>query len=64
MKKTEKRNYEAPALTVVHYKTERGYFGSGVTAVYLSLLTSGEGGNQALESRIDNNATWGDGSWY
>ena len=32
MKEKEKKNYEAPALTVVKFKTERGYALSGVGA--------------------------------
>ncbi len=66
METKEKKNYEAPTLTVVEVQAERGYATSGVlSAVFLSLLTSGEGGSQSLEARNnDNNYTWGDGSWY
>ena len=59
MEKKEKRIYETPRLTTVTFRAERGYATSGLTAVYLSLITSGAGGSQSLESRIDNNATWG-----
>ena len=32
MEKKEKKNYEVPGLTVVTFKTERGYAGSDDTA--------------------------------
>lgn len=67
MEKKEKRIYETPRLTTVTFRAERGYATSGLTAVYLSLITSGAGGSQSLESRESTGTYWGGGSsesWF
>ena len=49
----EKKAYEAPALTVVTFKTERGYAASGdlTKALGLYSLTTYGTGDQNLEDR-------------
>lgn len=67
MKKKEKRIYEAPQLTTVTFKAERGYAESGaLTSFYIALgasYASESGVSNGLESRTDG-GNWGDGSWY
>lgn len=55
MEKENKKQYEAPHLTVVEFKTEQGFAGSGLTATRSSYGNDdgqGEGGN--------NNQSWFD----
>lgn len=55
MKKVEKKPYEAPQLTVVSFKAERGYADSSksrfISLVALSSLSSGSINNQFLDDR-------------
>ena len=55
-KETEKRTYEAPRLTVVAFKAERGYTASGMLGLGLEHQ---EEGCQTLEER-GQATTW---SW-
>ena len=57
---TEKRPYEAPQLTVVTFKAERGYIVSNVAVLLaLSSANTGEPGvSQSLESR-EAGGNWG-----
>lgn len=68
MEKKVKKNYESPQLTVVTFRTERGYAESGVTRDgFLGLTLSGQNGYESLESRTDNGSYWGGGdseSWF
>ena len=53
----KKKTYEAPELTVVTFKTEKGYATSGEP------LGLSEGhGKKSIEDRQDG-GNWGDGSW-
>lgn len=63
MKETkDKRFYEAPQLTVVTFKTERGY---ALSNGELSLFSSNpEYGNEDLEDRQDGGNWGGDGGWF
>ena len=67
MEKKVKKNYESPQLTVVTFRTERGYAASEVHDGFLSLIYMGEDGSENLESRTDNGSYWGGGdseSWF
>lgn len=66
MEKKVKKNYESPQLTVVTFRTERGYAESGVTRDgFLGLIYMGEDGSENLESRTDNGSYWGGSdSWF
>ena len=55
-KETEKRTYEAPRLTVVSFKAERGYAASGMLGLGLEHQDEG---SQTLEER-GQATTW---SW-
>lgn len=50
-----RRSYEVPGLTVVTFKTERGFAGSGDRTLG---LFSSAGGDNALEERQSSSATW------
>jgi len=54
----EKKLYEAPALTTVTFKTERGYASSLTSALTLGLLAEATRGDQSIESRTTGNS-WG-----
>lgn len=61
---TEKRPYEAPQLTVVTFRTERGYAGSELLrTLALSFAIAEQGnGSQLLESR-EAGGSWGGNDW-
>lgn len=69
MKRKTKKNYEAPQLTVVSFKAERGYASSGgpdpVEHTFLLGLFDSEGGDRSVESRNEN-GYWGndEGTWF
>ena len=50
----EKKQYEAPQLTVVTVKTEKGYAASGVTAT----RDGYSGGSDAVDDEEGNNQSW------
>ena len=62
MEKKMKQLYQAPELTVVAFQAERGYSVSNTG--FLGLVNEGTEGNENLEARTDNGATWGDGRWF
>lgn len=53
MEKTNKKQYEAPHLTVVEFKTEQGFAASGVTAT-----RSSYGDNDGSGIEDNNNQSW------
>lgn len=56
----EKRPYEAPALTVVSFKMEKGFAGSGGLLDYLLVNDSWGGGGQGSVSDYNvTNDAWG-----
>ena len=56
----EKRPYEAPALTVVSFKTEKGFAGSGGLLDYFLVNDSWGGGGQGSVSDYNvTNDAWG-----
>lgn len=62
MKENEKRHYEAPELTVVTFKAERGYAGSGDDKRLMQsiVLSSALAGNDS--QRLDDRGSiesWG-----
>ena len=59
-KKEDKKIYEAPLLTVVNFKAERGYASSGLLAF---LGFGDEYGDQTLEDRQDG-GNWGGDEGY
>lgn len=61
----KKQVYLAPALTVVCFKAERGYFGSSEPRDgFLGLIEMGDDGSEVLESRNDDNHYfWGGNDW-
>ena len=58
----EKKDYEAPTLTVVSFKAELGYALSGTKKLGLDIVGDGD---RALESRTDG-GYWGnnDDGWF
>lgn len=67
MEGREKRPYEAPKLTTVVFRVERGYadsIGTLALSPYLASVTGGGFGSRSLENRVDNNDAWGSGEWY
>ena len=50
--------YEAPVLTTVSFKTERGYASSLTSALTLGLLAEATRGDQSIESRTTGDS-WG-----
>lgn len=54
MKEKEKKNYEVPMLTVVDFKTERGYAFSSIGATRESYTNSGDDAND----QSGNNQSW------
>lgn len=54
----EKKLYEAPALTTVTFKTERGYASSLTSTLTLGLLAEATRGDQSIESRTTGDS-WG-----
>ncbi len=58
LKKMEKKNYEKPRLTVVEFKMEEGYAGSGDRKG----LGMCSGGDQELEGRTFG-GNWGGNEW-
>ena len=60
-KKEEKKVYEAPALTVVTFKTERGYALSGPI---FALGFSDEYGDEDVEDRTDGGHWGGSDGWF
>lgn len=65
MQQKEKKRYEAPALTVVTFKAERGYALSGTKMLAFDNLLADDYGDQAIESRTDG-GYWGnnDEGWF
>ena len=61
----KKRLYMTPELTVVAFKAERGYLGSGaVRDGFLGLTFESDEGSESLESRNDDNHYfWGGNDW-
>ncbi len=53
MKKENKKQYEAPQLTVVEFKTEQGFAASGVTAT-----RSSYGNDDGSGIDDNNNQSW------
>lgn len=54
------KSYEAPRLTVVSFKTERGYSASSEPRDgFLGLVLESDEGSEYLESRNDNHYFWG-----
>ena len=61
---TTKRPYEAPQLTVVCFKTERGYADSLLRTLALSFAIADAGnGSQLLEDRTDGGNWGGSETW-
>lgn len=54
MKEQKKKDYEVPMLTVVDFKTERGYAFSGIEATRGSYTNSGDDAND----QSGNNQSW------
>lgn len=64
MEKKVKKNYESPQLTVVTFRTERGYASSGMERDgFLSLIYLGDNGSENIEPRDDNGSYWGGNDW-
>ena len=65
MEMKKKQVYLAPALTVVCFKAERGYFASGEPRDgFLGLIEMGDDGSEVLESRNNENGYfWGGNDW-
>ena len=65
MEKKKKQVYLAPSLTVVAFKTERGYASSAaVRDGFLGLMFESDEGSENLESRNDDNHYfWGGDDW-
>ena len=62
---TEKRPYEAPQLTVVTFKTERGYADSNIFRLALaSILLNEPNVSNSLESREAGGNWGGNETWY
>jgi hypothetical protein len=61
----EKRPYEAPALTVVSFKMEKGYAYSGETIrINLGLIQQAIGlSSQTIETRTDGGVWGGSEDW-
>lgn len=60
MKENEKRHYEAPELTVVTFKAERGYAGSEKRLLQTIVLSSALAGSDS--QRLDDRGSiesWG-----
>ena len=65
MKRKTKKDYEAPQLTVVSFRAERGYATSTAQRDgLLGLLYLSDEGSENLEPRNDDNHYfWGDNEW-
>lgn len=64
MEMKKKQVYLAPALTVVCFKAERGYFGSSEPRDgFLGLIEMGDDGSQNLESRNDDGTLFWGNDW-
>ena len=57
----DKKQYEAPQLTVVSFKVERGYAASGVLSLFSS---EPDYGDEALEDRQDGGNWGGTDGWF
>lgn len=66
MEKKKKQLYQAPELTVVTFRSERGFLCSAEPRDgFLGLILNSEEGSENLESRNDDNHyTWGNGDWF
>ena len=60
MENQQKKQYEVPQLTVVTFKTERGFAESGPKSLGLS---SGKG-NKSVEDREDGGNWGGSDGWF
>ena len=49
----DKKPYEAPQLTVVTFKTERGYASSGLRSLWIGAWVSGSGDPNATKGLND-----------
>lgn len=62
MKNTEKKNYTPPTLTVVRFKTERGFASSGTLLDQLEFtFWNSDNGSDQMESYSTGNG-WNEGS--
>lgn len=63
MKEVKKKTYQAPKLTAVSFKAERGYFVSGEETLRLSHDEVDGGNNEPMES-YNERYGWGSGEGF
>jgi hypothetical protein len=59
-----KKPYEAPQLTVVTFKAERGYANSLFQLALINEATILSSSSNSLEARIDGGNWGGSGGWF
>lgn len=59
-----KKPYEAPQLTVVTFKAERGYTNSLLHLALINEATILSSSSNSLEARIDGGNWGGSGGWF
>lgn len=59
-----KKPYEAPQLTVVTFKAERGYTNSLFQLALINEATILSSSSNSLEARIDGGNWGGSGGWF
>ncbi len=59
-----KKPYEAPQLTVVTFKAERGYANSPFQLALINEATILSSSSNSLEARIDGGNWGGSGGWF
>lgn len=59
-----KKPYEAPQLTVVTFKAERGYANSLFKLALINEATILSSSSNSLEARIDGGNWGGSGGWF